>query len=96
MGHMSSDVCEFCPLDLGWLLHVQLLCCREFMFFMISYCTVTLVLNCLLVLGFYFIFSPHSKDFSLVLSYSFVLCKDTSVRSVELLASSRCFGIQRY
>lgn len=58
---------------------------------MISYCGVALVLNSLLILDFYFIFSPRSKDVSF-----FALCKDTSVRSVELLASLCCFGIQRY
>lgn len=44
------------------------------------------MLNGLLIVDFDFIFSPHNKDFSLLLSYSFVLCKDRSVRSVELLA----------
>ena len=55
---------------------VERLCSSQFL--------TALVLNSLLIPDFYFIFNPHSKEVSLLLSYCFVLCKDTSVRSVEL------------
>lgn len=61
------------------------------MFFIVSYCISYFVAK---HSGFlYFILSPHSKDFSLLLS-CFVFCKDTSVRSVELFASSDVLGFK--
>lgn len=92
--HVSSDACNFVPLiwanSCMWSFSVASL------LFIISYHTVGLVLNSLLIVDFffYFILSPHSKDFSLLLAYSSVFCKDTSVRSVRRLASLCSLGFR--
>lgn len=60
----------------------------SFMFFInFSYHAVVLVLKSVHSKFLCFILSPHSEDGSLLLSCSFVLHKDTGVRSVEHLAS---------
>lgn len=46
-GTWGKDVCDFVP-----SLHVKLLC-GDVVFFRISYCTVGLILNSQLMLGFY-------------------------------------------
>lgn len=55
MGHVKQWCVLFCPLDLKEFLHVELLR-GDFMFFGVSYCTVALMLNSLLMLDFYLLY----------------------------------------
>lgn len=52
VGHIKHDVCDFCPLDLREFLRVEFLC-GDVVFFRISWCTVALIQNSLLMLGIY-------------------------------------------